>query len=224
MNTTTETIVKSSWSYSNPVTRYYRLRKRPDLVAKNDLPWEFVDSSKRISSQTNRAFAEDGPATALFIALPYPYLYTLYGEQLGIPIKYRHARCIRSRKALKVWREALQKHFRGAYLYKFEVGLESEVMHVHLVANVDAAFLEMSRLSNLACKPVTDPKGMIRYLEKPPCYPILKRVKEYRRALKDAAGSKLPKVSGYVGLPSKAKRFVSEQEPIIAVTDSNIAA
>ncbi len=224
MNTTTENIVKQSWTYSSPIIRHYRLRERTDLVPKDELPWEFVDSNKRISSQTNRAFAEDGPATALFRALPYPYLYTLYGEQLGIPVKYRHARCIRSRKALKVWREALQRHFKGAYLYKFEVGLESEVVHVHVVANVDAAFLEMSRFGNLACEPVTNPKGMIRYLEKPPCYPIRKRVKEYQRAVKDATGTKLPKVSGYVGLPSKAERFVSEQKPIVAVTDSNIEA
>lgn len=211
-----------AWIYSSPISLYYRLRARPDLVAKEDLPWEFVDSSKRISSQTNRAFADDGPATALFAALAAPYLFTLYGEQLGIPIKYRHARCIRSRKALKVWRDAQQGRLKGCYLYKFEVGLESDEMHVHVVADRDAGFLELPRFNNPACKPVTDARGLIRYLEKPPCYRIYKRVKEYHRALKGAEGSKLPKVSGYVGLPSRAERFVSEQKPFSAVTDAKI--
>ncbi len=224
MNLTTENIVNQPLPYRNPVTRYYRLQQRDDMVAKENLPWEFIHSSKRISSQTNRAFADDGPATALFAALAAPYLFTLYGEQLGIPVKCRHARCIRSREALKVWRNALREHFRGCYLFKFEVGLDSDMMHVHVVTDRNAGLLEMPRFNNPACKPVSDPKGIIRYLEKPPCYPIRKRIKELRRAVKYAAGSKLPKVSGYERLLPIAARFVSERNSISAVTDSIIEA
>ena len=207
------------FTYSSPISRYYRLKERGDLVSKADLPWSFVDSNKRISSQTNRAFASDGPATALFANLRVPFLYTLYGELLGIPAKYRHARSIRSRKALKVWREALYIHFCGCYLYKFEVGLESDLLHVHVVADQYAGFLMLPRLNNQICKPITDPGGIIRYLEKPCCYPIRKRVKEYRRALKAVGESKLPKVSGYVGLPTKIGRFVTDELSSKPVTD-----
>ena len=219
MQLTTESIALTSYEYSSPRSRYYRLQAREDKVVGGDRPWEFVESSKRISSQTNRSFAEDGPATALFKILLTPYLYTLYGKHLGIPQKYRHARSIRNKNALRVWREALQKHFLGAFLYKFEVGLESDEIHVHVVADKYAGLLELARGNNEACKPVTDSKGLIRYLEKPPCYPIKKRVREYARALAKAKGSKLPKVSGYVGLPPKTERFVSETKSIIAVYD-----
>jgi hypothetical protein len=124
MQSTTESIASPIHAYSNPITRWYRLQQREDKVLRADLPWEFVDSSKRANSQANRAFADDGPATALFANLISPFLYTLYGEQMGIAVKYRHARCIRSRKALEIWREELREYFRGCYLYKFEVGLD----------------------------------------------------------------------------------------------------
>lgn len=219
MQLTTESIALRSYEYSSPRSRYYRLQAREDKVVGEDRPWEFVDSEKRISSQTNRAFAEDGPATALFAILLIPYFYTLHGKQLSIPKKYRHARYIRNKEALRVWREALQKYFVGAFLYKFEVGLESDEIHVHLVADMYAGLLELSRDYSEGCKPVTDAKKLIRYLEKPPCYPIKKRVREYARALAKAEGSKLPKVSGYIGLPPKAERFVSEVKSSIAVSD-----
>lgn len=219
MNSTTENVVRTHYEYSHPITRWYRLQKREDKVPKDELPWEFIDSNKRISSQANRAFAPDGPATILFALLRSPYFYTLFGEQLEVAVKYRHARCIRNGKALDVWRKALRKRFGGCYLYKFEVGLESDVIHVHVVAEKYAGLLELSRVDNQACKPVTDPKGLIDYLEKPPCYPIRKRVKEYNRAKSIAGSSKPPKVSGYVGLPGKAKRFVSDKKSESPVTD-----
>ena len=163
MNPSIADSATGQFNYSSPISRYYRLKKRDDLVLKADLPWEFIDSNKRISSQTNRAFASDGPATALFANLRVPFLYTLYGELLGIPVKYRHARSIRSRKALKVWREALRNHFSGCYLYKFEVGLESDLIHVHVVADQYAGLLMLPRSNNQICKPITDPKGIIQW-------------------------------------------------------------
>lgn len=193
-------------TYSNPITRYYRLRERDDVVPRDELPPEFVDSSKRINSQANRAFADDGPATALFAKLSNPYLFTVHGDKLGIAERYRHARCIRSKKALAVWRDALKETFTGCYLFKFEVALESDELHVHLIADEQAGLPELVRGSK-ACKPVTNKKGIIRYLNKPPCYPIRKRVKEYVRAKKCVGDSKLPEVSGYMRLPAKSERM-----------------
>ncbi len=207
MYCTTEYIVNQGWSYINPMSRYYRLLERDDLVDKADLPWEFVDSNKRVSSKLNRAFKPDGPATQLFTEIERPYLYTLHAAQLHIPKKYDHARCIRKQDALSVWRVALRERFTGVWFYKLEVGLE-EVLHVHVVADEWAGLPELRRGSEL-CKPIRkgDEKKVMRYLAKPPCYPTTKRVDEYLRAKKRVGGARLPEVSGYVGLPSKRERL-----------------
>ncbi len=199
-------------TYSSPVSRYYRLKGRDDIVPRDELPYEFVDSDKRVTSSLTRAFAPDGPATALFAKLADSYLFTVYGAALGVPERYRHARCIRSKKALSVWRDALKKHFAGCYLFKFEVGLDDDELHVHVVADKQAGLSELVRGSE-QCKPVTDKKGVIRYLKKPPVYATKKRHKEYLRAKKRVGDGKLPEVSGYERLPSKPERLCQSTFP-----------
>jgi hypothetical protein len=129
--------------------------------------YRFIDSTKKKNGRFNRSYASGGGVRRLWEELSYPfdhYHYSLKHHHLGIDKEFAASFLINDHLAIKAWKIVIRELFEPPYFYKFEVGKLNNrgalgLLHVHLIADVDAGLLHLPRTSSTASFPMSRPRS-----------------------------------------------------------------
>ncbi len=182
--------------------------------------YRFLNSAKKKNGRLNRSMKPGKSADRLFRELSYPfepYHYSLRHHHLKIDKEMAASKYLYDHLIIKSWKIQIRLLIDPPYFFKFEVGTDKDgtlsLLHLHLIADVDAGLLEIPRTSKSEIiKPITDladfrrrllylfkpgveksPEAVVEYLE------AIKRIKEENARLpKSKQRKQLPQISGYV--------------------------
>jgi hypothetical protein len=160
------------------------------------------------------------PADRLFRELSYPFEphhYSLRHHHLNIGKEMADSKYLYDYLVIKAWKIQIRSLIDPPYFFKFEVGTAKgggpPLLHVHLIADIDAGLLGIPRTSKSeVIKPITDLADFRRrllYLFKPGVERSPEAVAEYLEAIerireeniglpKSKQRKQLPQISGYV--------------------------
>lgn len=137
-----------------------------------DVPSRFRRRPKTQTGRARRAFRRGAPGDRLMSSLDrHAYLFTLTPADVGLPEHLEQPSNLYQHAALETIFGALERTFSGPFYAVLEVGegtaSERGRLHIHAVAHRDDGPPDLRRDSERH-KPVTDARGLYRYLAKAP--------------------------------------------------------
>lgn len=137
-----------------------------------DVPSRFRQRPKTQTGRARRAFRRGAPGDRLMSSLGrHAYLFTLTPADVGLPEHLEQPSNLYQHAALETIFGALERTFSGPFYAVLEVGegtaSERGRLHIHAVAHRDDGPPDLRRDSERH-KPVTDARGLYRYLAKAP--------------------------------------------------------
>ncbi len=144
------------------------------MLGAGDVPSRFRQRPKTQTGRARRAFRRGAPGDRLMTSLgSSAFLFTLTPADVGLPEHLEHPGNLYQHAALEEIFGALERTFSGPFFAVVEVGdgppagTSRGRLHLHIIAHEHDGPPHLRRNSERH-KPVTDPRGLYRYLHKAP--------------------------------------------------------
>jgi hypothetical protein len=174
-------------------------------------PDRFNISTSKRKKAAKAALQPDGWANKLLGQLGYPqrpvYFYTLSAGNLGLPIDYADPRYLYAPTVIDEIKAAIAKHIPQPYHWRVEVGTHG-TLHVHTIGPYAPALSHLAHPNSLrvqAIRPGTELRPFA-YLQKPVALWTASNYGIYLEAKATKQTSRLPNLSGQIGLPRPRKK------------------
>jgi hypothetical protein len=174
-------------------------------------PDRFYTSTRQRVAAAKTALKPSGWATHLLDQLDHPdqpaYFYSLHMTHLGLPVDYANPQFMFYPLVIEAIKEAIAKHIPKPYYWKLEVGRD-HALHVHLIAGRPLPQLgHLARSGSKVIQPIKPgtEHTLLAYLSKPTAPWSAGNYANYLEAKATKQTSRLPNLSGLVGLSRQRK-------------------
>jgi hypothetical protein len=174
-------------------------------------PDRFNISTSKRKKAAKAALQPVGWASRLLAQLGYPqrpvYFYTLSVGNLGLPIDYADPRYLYAPTVIAEIKAAIAKHIPQPYHWRVEVGTHG-TLHVHAIGPYAPELSHLAHPNSLrvqAIRPGTELRPLA-YLQKPVALWSASNYGIYLQAKATKQTSRLPNLSGQIGLKRPRKK------------------